>query len=102
MYLKRFSTSLRNAGKGVDDGGEADGRVQPERPAVAHPGAQIGEGFDRQEQLEVGQAGGEAGHDGSHLRGKELADEDEGNRTQAHGVGDHEKGDAEQREPVKP
>ena len=56
-YLKCFSSRLRNTNKGVDDGSEADRGVHPEGAAVAYPAAYVGERFDGEEQLDVGQSG---------------------------------------------
>ena len=99
--MKRLSASFRHEDEGKEDGSEADGRVQPERAAVAHLVAEVGKRFDRQKQFKIRQTGRQARHDRSHFGWEKLSDVEEGNRTQADGVCDHEEGDAKQRKPVE-
>ena len=81
------------------NGDETASCVKPKGAAIANHVGQVREGLDHDEELEVGEADGDAAEQRPHFAGEELADVQEGHRPQPDGVGHHVQSDAQKRQP---
>jgi hypothetical protein len=97
--LEGPTLGLRDPYQGEQNSDETTGRIKPKGAAVAYHVGQVGEGLDHDEELEVGEADGDAAEQRPHFAGEELADVQEGYRSQPNGVGHHVQGDAKQWQP---
>ncbi len=98
--LQALPLGFREEEQDKDDSGEADSRIEPERPVrAAHGAGDGGEGLDHDKHLQVCDAGGDPGQEGAHLAGVELGRVQKGDGSEPDGVGQHEGGDAEEGEP---